>query len=83
MASTTSASGNGRLPWYRRLFGGRSATPSVAVHAVPPRPRTLYVCRDCRFESNLRGVVYDHIKSFHKDVLDRHGHIEEAAQSMQ
>jgi hypothetical protein len=25
----------------------------------------------------MRGVVYDHIKGFHKEILDRHGHITE------
>lgn len=71
--------GNGRIPWYRRLFGARPAEAPAAP--PPPRPSVTYYCTDCRFSSKLRGVVYDHIKSFHKDVLDRHGHIAEEAQA--
>jgi len=76
MKSTDSASGNGQVPWYRRLFGGGATAKAPAAPARAPRPVTYY-CTDCRFASKIRGVVYDHIKSFHKDVLDRHGHIEE------
>ena len=78
MASTIAASGTGRLPWYRRLFGGGTTTRVSAVDAAPKSaPKVVYSCRECRFEATLRGTVYDHIKSFHKDVLDRHGRIEE------
>lgn len=79
MASSIAASEKRRLPWYRRLFGGQNASAVSAGPAAGPgaQARAMFVCTDCGFESKLRGVVYDHVKSFHKDVLDRHGHIDE------
>jgi hypothetical protein len=40
----------------------------------------MFCCQECGFSSKLRGVVYDHIKSFHKEILDRHGRISEQVQ---
>ena len=68
---------NGRVPWYRRWFGGASGAATGAAHAAPAVPKILYACDQCGFSAKLRGVVYDHIKSFHREILDRHGHITE------
>ena len=80
MNTPNSAATNQRLPWYRRLFGGGAQTATVAK-APPTSPRVLYACKQCGFSAKLRGAVYDHIKSSHKDDLDRNGHITENPQS--
>jgi hypothetical protein len=69
------ATANGAVPWYRRLFGGGGG--AVAAKAAPRPPQVLYACDQCGFSAKMRGVVYDHIKGLHKEILDRHGHITE------
>jgi hypothetical protein len=41
------------------------------------RPRVTYNCKLCGVASSVRGVVYDHIRHTHPDILDRNGNINE------
>jgi hypothetical protein len=77
MASTTST----RLPWYKRLFS-RSAPAAPAPAQPPPKvSKVTYYCDVCGFADRNRGIVFEHVKVTHKDVLDRHSRIREQPQS--
>lgn len=77
-----------RLPWYKRWFSNSSEpigrtegdAKSSTVAAVST-PRPTYYCDVCGYAAKIRDDVFHHIKSSHKDVLDRHGHIREQPQS--
>ncbi len=79
MASANRESSPQGVPWYKRLFArpsrGARPEPSVAKPAASPAPAMIHFCDLCDFSAKVRGTVYDHIKSVHKDVLDRNGHI--------
>lgn len=78
-----------RLPWYRRWFS-RSSSQSGVARATAGNPTTskpstasrpaapvTYHCKVCGFAAKSRGLVYDHIKATHRDVIDRNGNIAE------
>lgn len=85
MASPTTVSSPQHISWLRRWFlrPSKAESPTVKAVAVTAPPPVSYSCDLCGVTSRLRGVVYDHIKSTHKEVLDRNGHVCEQAQGAQ
>lgn len=86
MSTTKSGSSTEPLPWYKRWFSPSSSgtatarvkqgypdskanAPSASLKAV-----TCH-CKLCGFAAKSRSLVYDHIKAFHRDVIDRNGNI--------
>jgi hypothetical protein len=45
--------------------------------APPPTRHRNYSCDLCGFAAKNRGLVYDHLKTSHSNVMDRNGHIRE------
>lgn len=75
-----------KLPWYKRWFSRSSpqagAQGGAKKGATSPTVIPVsYSCEECGFAAKIRGVVYDHIKSVHKTILDRNGRIREQPQS--
>lgn len=54
--------------------GREAGRPASAQPAVQHRN---YNCDLCGFAAKHRGLVYDHLKTSHSDVMDRNGHIRE------
>ena len=88
MASKPEASA--KLPWYKRWIsrspeqvGRKQNDAKSSAVAAPSTPHPTYYCEVCGYAAKIRGDVYDHIKSSHKEVLDRHGHIREQPHSPQ
>ncbi len=71
-------------PWYKRWFSRPSPQTGASAAAkdggTPAKTPITYHCDVCGFAAEIRGTVYDHIKSLHKDVLDRNGRIREQPQ---
>jgi hypothetical protein len=77
-----------QLPWYKRWFSGSSQQvvaqrPAANGGPVSVAAPIIFSCELCGFSGKIRGVVYDHIKSAHKEVLDRNGRIREQPQGQQ
>ena len=85
MASATTVSSPQRISWLRRWWSrsSKGESPTVQTATVTAPSPVTHSCDLCGFTSRLRGVVYDHIKFTHKEVLDRNGHICEQAQGAQ
>lgn len=77
MASATTVSSPQRISWLRRWLSrpSKAESPTVKTATVSAPPPVSHSCDLCGFTSRLRGTVYDHIKSTHKEVFDRNGHI--------